>query len=165
MRRGVLHGRPLVESGCRAVGEAGMRPESGGAVCGAVRFGGLCGENALGLGAVSLTRVSVLLEGVLHGDGGVADVLAVHCCDGGVGMLERGVFDEAVTFGLVCERVTHDVRGVDDVAEGGEGVVEELFVDFVDEVADEEVCADVLGATVQCGVRDADGFGVEFDHV
>lgn len=43
---------------------------------------------------------SILLEGVLDGDGLVHEELAVHSFDCRVGRLEVGVGDEAVGFGL-----------------------------------------------------------------
>ena len=124
----------------------------------------LGGEEALGGRAVALA-LGVLLEGVGHGDRPVTQVLAVHGLNGGVRGVKAGEIDEGVALGVPCIRVPHDLRRLQDDAEGTERVIEELLVDLRVQVADEDVGAHVQVLVVRRGLVDPDGLAVELDHV
>lgn len=88
----------------------------------------------------------------------VADILSVHGGNGSVSMFELPVLHKAIPpavglTGCVCGvavivtviiGTAHDIRRVDERTERGKGVVNSLFVNVIDEVADEEVRTDVL---------------------
>lgn len=95
-------------------------------------------QQALGGRAVPLA-LGILLEGVGHGDGPVAEVLSIHGLDGGIGGIEAGEVDEGITLGVARVGVSHDLGCLQDDPEGAEGVVEQLLIDLRVQVADEDV--------------------------
>ncbi len=70
--------------------------------------------------------LGVLLEGVRHRDGPVAQVLPVHGLDGGVARLKAVVRHEAEAARVAGLGVAHDLGRVDDDAERAERVVQQL---------------------------------------
>lgn len=126
--------------------------------------GVLGGEKALRCGAMAFA-LAVLLEGVADGDGSVAEVLPVHGFDGGIGCLKAGVVDEREPLGVAGFGIALDFGGGEDDSEGGECVVEEFFVDFGIEVADENVGAHVEVLLMRRGFVDAYRLTEQFDHV
>ncbi len=97
--RGGVSGHVL---GGRSVGEELMGPLGLGQRV-------LGGEEALGLGAVPLA-LRVFLEGEGDGDGPVAEVLAVHGLEGGVGCVEAGEVDEGEALRAIGLVVAHYLR-------------------------------------------------------
>lgn len=109
--------------------------------------------------------LGVLLEGVGHRDGPVAEVLAVHGLDGSVGGVKAGKVDEGVALGVPRVGVAHDLWRLEDHAKGAERVVEELLVDFGVEVADEDVCAHVQILVVRRCLVHPNWLPIKLDHV
>lgn len=124
----------------------------------------LCGEESLRGRAVSLS-FRILFEGVRHRDGPVAEVLAVHGLDGGVGCVEAGEIDEGVTLGVAGVWVSHDLRRLEDHAEGTERVVEQFLVDLRVEVTDEDVRSHVQVFVVCRGLINSNWFAIELYHI
>ena len=71
--------------------------------------GVLCGEHPLGRRAMPLS-FGVLLEGVGHADGPVAQVLAVHSLHGCITSVKAGIVDECKAFRVTSVRITHNLR-------------------------------------------------------
>lgn len=121
-------------------------------------------QESLGGRAVPLA-FGVLLEGVGHRDGPVAEVLAVHGLNGGVRRVKTGEIDERVALGVSRVRVSHDLWRLEDDAKGTEGVVEELLVDLGVQVADEDVCAHVEVLVVRRRFVHSNWLAVKLDHI
>lgn len=102
----------------------------------------LLGELPLRLRAVALAA-AVVLEGVCHGDGPVAEELPVHRLDRRVGRLEGVKLHEAVALCLAALGVPGDLGVGDDLPERGERVQEHPLVDGRVEVPDEQARAHV----------------------
>lgn len=111
-----------------------------------------------------LLSLRVLLDRVLDSDLPAGEELPVHLRDGGVGAVEVVVADEAVSLADSFLSISGDL-GADDHSEVAEGLVEHLLVDFWVEVADEDICAYVLGAFVLRRLVDLDWLAVQLDHV
>lgn len=126
--------------------------------------GVLRGQQSLCGRAVALS-LGVLLEGVRHRDGPVAEVLAVHGLDGGVGGVEAGEVDEGVALGVARVGVAHDLWSLQDDAEGTERVVQQLLVDFWIQVTNEDVGTDVQVFIVRRGFIHSNRFAVQLYHV
>lgn len=107
----------------------------------------------------------VFLEGVGHGDGPVAEVLAVHGLDGGIRRVKAGEVDERVTLGVAGVGVSHDLRRLEDDAKGTECVVQQFLVDFWVQVSDEDVGADVKVFVMCRGFVYPDRFTIKLDHI
>lgn len=89
----------------------------------------LGGQQALRSRTVTLALV-ILLEGIGHGNGTVAQVLAVHGVHGRIAGLEAGKVDERKALRLARLWVSHDLRRLQYNAEGGERIVQQLLVHF-----------------------------------
>jgi len=107
----------------------------------------------------------VLLKCVGDCDRPVAQVLAVHRLDGGVGCLEARVVNERESLGVACVRVALDLRRSEDDAERAERVVEQLLVHLGVQVPDEDVCANVKVLLVSRRFIYSDRFTVQLYHV
>lgn len=66
---------------------------------------------------------SVLLEGVLHDDLSIPQILAVHALEGRVGRLEGVVADEAKALGFARVLLPHDLWLFDQRSKGPKSVV------------------------------------------
>mmetsp|Transcript_54190 Transcript_54190/g.108830 ORF Transcript_54190/g.108830 Transcript_54190/m.108830 type:complete len:247 (+) Transcript_54190:132-872(+) len=121
------------------------------------------GDQSLRSRAVPLA-LGLFLVRVRHADGPIAQELSVHPRERCVGRLEGVVGDEAEASGPACLGVAHDL-GEEQHSEGGEGVVQHLLVDLGLEVADEQVCAHLVGLLVLRRLVAADRLAEEPDHV
>lgn len=124
----------------------------------------LCRQESLCGRAVSLS-FRVLLEGVRHRDGPVAEVLAVHGLDGGIGRVEAGEIDESITLGVAGVGISHDLWRLEDHAEGTECVVEQFLVNLWVQVTDEDVCAHIQVFVVRRGLINSNWFAIQLDHI
>ena len=71
--------------------------------------GVLCSEHPLGGRAMSLS-FGVLLKGVGHADGPVAQVLAIHSLHSCITCVKAGIVDECKTFRVTSVWITHNLR-------------------------------------------------------
>jgi hypothetical protein len=124
----------------------------------------VCGKHALGGVAVALV-LAALFEGVVDGDGPIAQVLVVHSVDGSIRGFEAVEAHKAEPLRLASVGVAHDFGRADDETEGTEGVVKQFLVHAWVEIANEEVGADISLAAVGGGFVHLERFVEELYHV
>lgn len=122
------------------------------------------GQSSFRLITVALA-LAVLLVRIVYTDSLAQEILPVHVRQRGVGGLERVKADETIPLGDVVV-VAHNVGLAEDLTEGAEGVVEDLFVDLGVEVVDKKLGANVDRLLLVGGrLIDAEGLAVNTDAI
>lgn len=107
----------------------------------------------------------IFLEGIRHCDGPVAEVLAIHGLNGGIGCIEAGKIDESITLRVAGVWVSHDLWRLEDHTKGTERVVEQFLINLWVQVTDEDVSTDIQVFVVCRSFINPDRFAIELYHI
>lgn len=113
---------------------------------------------------MSLSLV-ILLEGIRHRNGSIAEVLSVHGIHSSITSLEAGKVYEGETLRFTRLRITHYLRCLQNHAEGREGIVEQLLIDLHIQIANKDIGAHIQILLMRRCLIDTYRFPVELYHV
>lgn len=109
--------------------------------------------------------LGILFEGVRHGNRSITQILAVHGVHCGIRSFKTGEINEGEPFGVACFGISHDFWRLQNYAESGESVVQQFFIHFGVQIANENVCTNIEIFLVGRGFVHTNGFPVELYHV
>lgn len=124
----------------------------------------MCRQQTFCCRTVTLSLV-ILLKGIRHRNGSIAEVLSVHGIHCSITSLKAGKVDEGETLRFTRLRVTHYLRCLQNDAEGRKGIVQKFLIDLHIQIANKDIGAHIQILLMRRCLIDAYRFPVELYHV